>query len=104
MLQSVGLQRVRQDCVTELTRDAMLRMEREKQAEKREELKETELHRKPLGQLQLFSHQKRSLGEPSQGVWVLLQKPLVSKEDELIFLCGLKYRIGIDSEWNRGRL
>ena len=90
--------------MTELTRDAMLRMGRGKQDEQRGELKETEVHRNPLGQLQLFSHQKRRLGEPSQGVCVLLQKPLVSKEDGLVILCGSKYRIGIDMEWNRGRL
>ena len=90
--------------MTELTRDAMLRMGRGKQDEQRGELKETEVHRNPLGQLQLFSHQKRRLGEPSQGVCVLLQKPLVSKEDGLVILCGSKYRSGIDMEWNRGRL
>lgn len=56
------------------------------------------------GQLQLFSHQKRSLEEPPGGVWALLQKPWGSKKGGLVVLCGPKCRPTIDTERNRGRL
>lgn len=47
-----------------ITRGTVPRVGRGKQDEQSGELKEAGLYRKPLGQLQLFSHQNRSLEEP----------------------------------------